>query len=59
VVGRDGCGSEGWIAWAFIDVVDGCGLEVVTVLVEQLRAVALPDRFSEVIDQIEDREGLL
>jgi len=51
-------GSERWIAWGFVELIDGGGLYLVTVLVEQLPTIALPDCVSEVIDQIEDREGL-
>ena len=50
--------SERGIAERLIGRVDG-GLELVAVFLDQLQAIALPDGVSQVIDQIEDREGLL
>ncbi len=48
--------------WVFrggvVDAIGG-GLELIAIFVEQLDAVALPDRLSQLVDQLEDGEGLL
>src|ERR1700756_4341240 len=53
-----GLGSERRIALALVGAVGG-GLELIAVFVLDLRAVALPDRIPEIIDQLEGSEGLL
>src|SRR6516162_444991 len=54
-----GLGSERRIARVLVGAVGGGGLELIAIFVLDLRAVALPDRLSEIIDQLEDSEGLL
>src|SRR6516165_11534990 len=54
-----GLGSEWRIALVLVGAVGGGGLELIAIFVLDLRAVAPPDRISEIIDQLEDSEGLL
>ena len=53
------CSSERRVAGSFVGTVDRDGPELVTVLLDQLQAVALPDGIAQVGDELEDREGLL
>lgn len=51
--------SERRVADIFVVTVGGDRLELIAILVLDLERVALPDRLSQVVDQLEDSEGLL
>src|SRR6516164_9912050 len=50
--------SERRIAEVFVTAIGGSRSALIAILVEQLQAVALPNRLSQVVDHVEDGEGL-